>query len=358
MSGGLFFLAVVATVQAIFLVLLVLTVGVTRARRRLRAAMTGDAPAAIGHAITRWLLDEDTIDPIVGALARVPADVALEHLTVTMRGRVPLERQGQLAEAVRRQRWARDVLAGGLSWRWTTRLRAARLLSAVGTPADEARLLRFLRDPHPAVQAAATAAIPRVATRPVVTSVLDGLPTRPSVVRKMQMTTLRQARVLLAEVLRERLATADVPGRTLAIWVQLAGEAGDPELLALAAGLHAHPDPRVRLEVARLLQGYFHPSAVPRLRHLLADPDGSVRAVAARSLGALGARPAVPDLVRAVGDPQWWVRFRAAMALSLVGEEGRAALRALRDSGDRYARDMATMVAGLPPGALVELSEN
>jgi hypothetical protein len=59
-----------------------------------------------------------------------------------------------------------------------------------------------------------------------------------------------------------------------------------------------------------------------------------------------------------VGDTGWWVRYRAALALAQLGEPGRAALRALRAGPDRMARDMATLVSGLPLGMVAELGES
>jgi hypothetical protein len=82
-----------------------------------------------------------------------------------------------------------------------------------------------------------------------------------------------------------------------------------------------------------------------------------VRAQAARSLGALGARESVPALAAAVGDAAWWVRYRAALGLAQLGEPGRVALRTLRSGPDRMARDMSTLVSGLPFGMVAELGE-
>jgi HEAT repeat protein len=357
MNGGIYFLAVIAAVQIVFLVLLILTVGLSRTLRRRRDARGAGAPQAITHAVAQWLLDESDVGSVVAAMRTVPHDIALEQLAVTMRGRVPLDRQVVLAAALRNEIWVRRALAASTSWRWTTRLAAARLLAAVGGRDDEPQLRRLLADRHPAVQAAATSAIPRIATPEMVADVLDALPDQPAVVRFMQMATLRQTRDLLIPVLRQRLERPVAPARALRVWVRVVADTSDPVLLGLAARWHVHPDAGVRLEVARMLQSYFHKDSVPWLRRLLRDNDPGVRAVAARSLGALGANEAVPDLQRAVSDASWWVRFRAAMALALLGEDGRTALRDLRESGDRYGRDMATMVSGLAPGALMELSE-
>ncbi len=83
-----------------------------------------------------------------------------------------------------------------------------------------------------------------------------------------------------------------------------------------------------------------------------------MRALAARGLGMLGVIDAVPALTAALADGDWWVRFRASLALALLGDAGRAALRTMQDSPDRYAADMARLISGLPPGVLRELAES
>jgi hypothetical protein len=58
-----------------------------------------------------------------------------------------------------------------------------------------------------------------------------------------------------------------------------------------------------------------------------------------------------------VCDPSWWVRYRSALALAQIGGESRDALIAVTRGDDPMARDMAVLVAGLSPAAVVEMSE-
>jgi len=89
----------------------------------------------------------------------------------------------------------------------------------------------------------------------------------------------------------------------------------------------------------------------------LSDTDWRVRAQAARSLGVLGDPAVVAALAESLTDRIWWVRFRSALSLCQLGEPGRRVLRATRDGTDPYASQMASMVSGLSPGSVLELTE-
>jgi HEAT repeat protein len=69
-----------------------------------------------------------------------------------------------------------------------------------------------------------------------------------------------------------------------------------------------------------------------------------VRAMAAKALGRIHFQAAVPVLAMAVRDPEWWVRANAAEALRQMGEPGIAALEALLDDSDNYARQQAVLM--------------
>ena len=354
-------LAVVLTIGAVqgcLLVAFVLLLAGNRVRSRRAAARAGRGELAVTAAMQAWLLDQASIDPLLEALRRAPMDTALEQVVVAMSARVPPERQPALVAALRPQWWVRDVLARGLSWRWTERLRTARLLGALGTPADEAVVRRFLRDPHPAVRAAVVPAIARVGTPSLIGAVLDGLSRQTTVVRYLVGGVLQQSRGPLVLALRERLAHEGAADRDLATWIDLAVATRDADLLAMAARMSEHPELEVRAAATRASGQWFHPEAERRLHARLGDAMPPVRALAARGLGILGLPDAVPLLRAALADADWWVRFRASLALALLGDAGRAALRQAQDGTDRYAADMARMISGLPPGVLRELAES
>jgi HEAT repeat protein len=98
-------------------------------------------------------------------------------------------------------------------------------------------------------------------------------------------------------------------------------------------------------------------AVVPALAHALKDADPAVRSSAAHSLGELGSALAIPALLVAARDDVWAVRVRATLALSQLGEQGRAAVRSLRDDPDRYVADIAMLISGLGDGALLDMVE-
>lgn len=354
-------LAVVLTigaVQGLLLVAVVLLLAGNRVRARRAAARAGVGSRAITEAMQSWLLGRGSIIGVQEAIRQAPRDAALEQVVVAMSSRVPAERQPSLAASVRRQRWVRDMLERPLSWRWTDRLRTARLLGAIGTSADEAVVRRLLLDPHPAVRVAAVPAIARVGTSSLIAVVLDALGQQATVVRYLVGSVLLQVGEPLRAALRERLTRRDATEHDLTTWMGLAVSTREPDLLALAARMSDHSSLEVRAAAMRAAGQWFHPEAASRLLARLGDPEPPVRALAARGLGVLGHPDAVPALAQALGDADWWVRFRASLALALLGDVGRSALRAIQESPDRYAADMARMVSGLPPGVLRELAES
>jgi HEAT repeat protein len=247
-----------------------------------------------------------------------------------------------------------DDLAGSRYW-WR-RVEAARRSGDIARLGDRELLNRLLDDPHPAVQSAATASLAPLVDAGTVGQLLDRLPERPMAIRLQQFDLLRDAVALTEQALLERL-TADASPRRLKSWITLVETIGTPALLARVVSLHSHPDPLIRLSVARALKRHRQPEAEEVLLIALHDHDWRVRAVAARSLGRHANASAVPRLAAGLRDVRWWVRFRCGLALAQLGAEGRAALDDARRDVDRYAGEMATMIGGLSPDSVIELSE-
>jgi HEAT repeat protein len=348
-------LLVVAAVQGVFFALLVLLVLGNRARLRARRRRDAATPS-LDEPLARWLVGRGTTAEVVEAIRRAPRERVMEQLARISSTRVGGPQLAELTAALRADGWLARAAESARSRRWWRRLEAARVLAVLGERQDAIVVERLLRDRHPAVQAAATAALPRVGVTRLVALVIDALPERPLAVRLAQHAVLRETWEATSRALLERLRP-DAAVARLEAWIDLADAVESPECLAAVMTLADHPAPTVRIAVARALKKYFHPDVIPALRARLADPDWRVRGQAARGLGALGASDAVPELSAALADPAWWVRFRAGLALAQLGEPGRRSLRASRDSTDRYARDMAVMVSGLTAGGVVELSE-
>jgi HEAT repeat protein len=161
---------------------------------------------------------------------------------------------------------------------------------------------------------------------------------------------------LTVPALLQRL-TAEASSRRLKAWITLVESIGSAELFARVSTLHGHPDPLIRLSVARALKRHRDPETEEVLLIALHDHDWRVRAVAARSLGILGNAAAVPRLAVGLRDVRWWVRFRCGLALAQLGDQGRGALDDARRDVDRYAGEMATMIGGLSADSVVELAE-
>jgi HEAT repeat protein len=84
------------------------------------------------------------------------------------------------------------------------------------------------------------------------------------------------------------------------------------------------------------------PLSYDELKKGLADDEWPVRAQAATASGKLGDRAVIDELGKALCDPSWWVRNNAGQALYRLGPAGIDELeRIIRESDDRFARDMA-----------------
>jgi hypothetical protein len=294
-------------------------------------------------------MDAITVVLAVIAGAHVAFAAAFVRLWAVRRERAALrgERQAPITASL-------DDLA--VSPHWWQRAEAARRSGDIARLGDAELRSRLLDDPHPAVQSVATASLLPLTDARAIARLLDRLPERPMLVRLQQFRLLREALPVTAPLLLQRL-TPDASPRRLKSWITLAETLQTAELFAGIAALHSHPDPLIRLSVARALKRHRHPEAEEVLLIALHDHDWRVRAVAARSLGTLGNPSAVPRLAAGLRDVRWWVRFRCGLSLAQLGQPGRVALdEAARDT-DRYAGEMATMIAGLSPDSVRELAE-
>jgi HEAT repeat protein len=350
-------LVVIAVAQIAFSLLLVLYLLGYRGRRQERAAREHQAATAVAEPLNLWLVGRGSADAVAAYLRKLPPEAALEQVTQLATLRVAPERHAGLAAAMEDDPWVVRALRGARSRRWWKRLGAVRLLAVVGKPSHRLALRRLLLDRHPAVQLAAASCLGRVNDAELVSLVVETLPRRPVAVRHYLSGALKECWHHTVPLLRVRIRP-DTPPDRLEVWVNLAEAIPTPDILARVLPLHTHRTAGVRIAVARALRHYFHADAVAALERLLVDDDWRVRAQAARALGALHATTAIGGLGRALLDHAWWVRFRAGLSLAQLGEPGRRVLRATREEGhDQFAREMATMIAGLPDGGVLELAD-
>ena len=320
-----------------------------------RSRQVESGVAALEPVLHRWLIDDAPVDDIVRLLRRLPAHVAFRSVARLATPYLTFERQQRLAPRLRHEPWVQGILAGADSLFWWKRFDAARLLSIVGEPADAPSVSLLLADTKPAVRLVAIDAAARLGGA-LVDEELATLPARQDAVQQYQFAALARHPAVIAAALIERLSPLEPPQR-LTAWIDAAAFLADPEVLWRVRDLALHPDADVRLHVARALRRQAEPETVPVLLRLLADDDWRVRAQAARALGALRATSAAAPLAGAVRDRAWWVRYRAALALAQIGGEARQRLLAVAAGDDPLARDMAALVAGLSPAAVVEMSE-
>lgn len=344
-------LFIVALAQGVLFAALFILILLNRWFRVRRSAKLNPRRAELEGAMQRWALGRARAAEVLPLLERVPVPVAIDAL-VSWSARVPGERWQELARALQRPWWARLVRANNRSARWWKRLECARFLSVAATQHDLGRVLRLLRDRHPAVQIAAATTLERLTSPVLVTAALDQLPFLGSTVQAYYASVLKHARPAVLRHLQQLFRRLDDP--RLPRIIEFAGRLEEPILRGPFTTLATHSDREVRTQVARALGKFPHAESVAALRFLVDDEAWPVRAQAVRSLGMI-ADPTTLDSVRdALRDAEWWVRLRAGLALTRFGSAGRNALLAAEVGGHGEARDMARLILGLSDQALAE----
>lgn len=345
------FLLVVAVAQGVLFVALVILITLNRWIRVRRGAAVHPRRLELDAAMQRWAFGQASTEEVLEALARLPVPLAIEGL-VTWSARVPSDRWQELSRGLVRPWWARALRANYRSARWWKRLDCARFLSVAATPHDIGRVLRLLRDRHPAVQLSAATTLERIGSPVLVTAALEQLPFLGPTVQAYYASVLKRARPAVLRHLQPLFRRLDDP--RLPRLIEFAGRLDEPVLREPFTTLATHPEPEVRTQVARALGKYPHPESVAALGYLVHDEAWPVRAQAARSLGMIADPRTLPALREALRDPEWWVRLRAGLALTRFGADGRNALLEAEVGASAEARDMAALVLGLSPQALSE----
>jgi HEAT repeat protein len=344
-------LLVVAAAQGVLLLALIVLIVLNRWIRLRRRARVHPRRLELDATMQRWSLRQAQPADVLHALARLPVSLAIDAL-VTWSARVAGERWRELARELQHQWWARVVRSNYRSARWWKRLECARFLSVVATQHDVGRVLRLLRDPHPAVQVAAATTLERLNSPVLVTAAIDQLPLLGPTVQAYYASVLRQARPAVVRHIQQLFRRHDDP--RLPRLVEFAGRLDDPTLREPFTALAQHRDPEVRSQAARALGKYPHADSVAALLRLADDRGWPVRAHATRSLGMIADPATLPRVRAALLDPEWWVRLRAGLALTRFGAAGRNALLEAEVGAHAQARDMARLILGLSTQALAE----
>jgi hypothetical protein len=345
------FLLVVALGQGVLLAALVILVILNRWFRLRRRARVHPHVVKLNQAMQGWALGTVDLGSVLVHLSHLPIPLAVDAL-VTWSARVPGDRWRALAAGLRGHWWARVVRSNSDSARWWKRLECARFLAVAATPPDTPRVLKLLRDPHPAVHIAAAATLERLESAALATAALERLPRLAPTVGAYYAGMLRRSRPVVVQLLLKMLRRADDPA--LPRFVEFAARFKEPALRESLTALAAHRDTEVRVQVARAIGVYPHADTIASLTRLARDGEWAVRAQAVRSLGIIADPVTLPLVRETLRDPEWWVRLRAGLALMRFGAPGRNALLEAEVGAHPAARDMAYFITGLSPQALAE----
>jgi len=345
------FLVIVAIAQGVLLLALITLILLNRWIRLRRSAKVDPRRIELDAVMQRWVLGEADAGALAHALGSLPIPFIIDAL-VTWSARVPGERWRELSSQLEHRWWARVLRGNSRSARWWKRLDCARYLAVAATSHDTGRLLRLLRDTHPAVQLAAATTLERLDSPLLVAAALDQLPHLGPTVQAYYASVLKRARPAVLRHLLQLFRRLDDP--RLPRIIEFAGRLEEPVLREPFTTLATHLDPEVRTQVARALGKFPHRESVAALSYLAHDEAWPVRAQAVRSLGMIADATTLSAVRDALGDSEWWVRLRAGLALTRFGPAGRSVLLAAEVGADPAARDMAALILGLSSQALAE----
>lgn len=352
MSVDAHVLLILALVQGALVLLLISGLLTAHAlagwRDRRRAAQATAGRDIVERHLAHRLLAEEARE----ALDRLQRPV-LPALLIEFASRRSGEDREKVFRLLEGTRWHRSLDRQARSRFWWRRLRAARSVATLASPAHLLLVHRLLEDDAPAVRLAVATAIERLPSPALAAALLGRAARSPVVERNHLVEILAGSHTLVLPVMIERL-TAPQDEDTTRVLLDLASRVGFAALLPYIIPLTSSPALEIRVAAATCLRNFPHPQSSGALRRLLTDDEWEVRARAAASLGAIGAVEAIGDLVVTLGDPNWWVRLRSAIALRLIGPAGRDALGRVDRAYDRFAHDMARYVLGLDDGAMAE----
>lgn len=224
-----------------------------------------------------------------------------------------------------------------------TRLQNVRLFVDFSRPEEAVHLVKLLHD-KPVVRLAALNALTGIASSDTLSVIFDLFENDPEPNFYAYSNIFNSLGQRIEPFLRTSLRKP-LPAGKLALLVEMAGRLFLRGLYRDVVRFARHEDKELRIRTARALGRLLVPASAKVLSALAADPEWEVQAQAIRSLGSLQDWKTLPILARAIFSKSWHVRYNAGFGLAAFGLVGVLELQEIsRQTGDRYAADMAAMV--------------
>lgn len=281
-------------------------------------------------------------DVFLRQLRSVPRDVARRGLIHALKalGEQYLATVQQLYDQLG---FAPHALRALNSYRWMRRAEAALELGALRRVEAAPVCLHMLRDRRPEARIAAAWALSDMGATHALRSILESIPVCSRWAISDVVEVVRGLGEAAVPELHAIIATSTVRQARLAA-IEALGELAHGDSFPVVEALQGDRDLEMRVYVTRALGRIGGDGVMAALGRALKDPAWEVRAVAARSLGAYREADALALLQGALADPSWWVRLNAAESMANQETEGADALRQSLQSGDSFARAMATQM--------------
>jgi HEAT repeat protein len=223
------------------------------------------------------------------------------------------------------------------SWLWWRRLEAARLLTLLG--ADEAEVVRMIRDKESTVRAqgaAAAAAWPFAGAPRILVGMMRD--TSDLVRFEAMQAIVRLGSAGTQVVFAELRSDAFTDGTGLRSLLELAAAIATPDVVDIGQRFSTSADPAIRCAAAKVLAAAGGEAAGSRLVEMLSDENAEVRRTVAKALGVMGDWRASAALGERLDDESHEVRIAAASALQRLGAPGTLMLRrAMTRTSERAA---------------------
>jgi HEAT repeat protein len=297
-----------------------------QARRIRLEPSLGDAHKSIVEAL---LGGEAAMDDAIDILRQF-SDRHVDGLVLELAPSVTGTSRSVLIELGQRIGMLQSAQIGLHSWRWSTRLYSARVLTAFGLESDEMDGLFVDRSPDVRAQAAAWAAV--APNRRAIDCLIGLLRDANGLCRFAAEDALIRIGLPAYDALVTALPTVDedVLGRILEIGAATSGEPFSTH----ARRLTTHPSPGIRGRAASVLARTGTPDAGPILVRMLQDPSDDVVLAAAAGIAVLAYWPASCQVEPLLQHPLWELRRQAGLTLVALGAPGVILLRSAAGRAD------------------------